>query len=141
MVNVISNQLTTLTASSGPEKAKPPVKVDLPVVVEARQEIAADRPVYPPAETDSSQGPKSKASDHESVSVEDVARAVAEINLHFQNLQRDLKFSVDRNSGHQVITVLDSKTKEVIRQIPAEEVQALARMLQGDMGSLIKTEA
>lgn len=141
MVNMISNQLATLTGSPAPEKPKQPVNVDLPVVTEVRQQAAAENTVNTPAANGSSVAGKGQASGKEAVSSEDLAKVLEEITQHFQNLERDLKFSVDQQSGRQVITVLDSKTKEVIRQIPSEEVQALARMLKGGIGGLIKTEA
>lgn len=53
--------------------------------------------------------------------------AVAQINEYVQNNQRTLEFSVDEESGRDVVRVLDRQTDEVIRQIPSEEVLAIAR--------------
>ncbi len=53
--------------------------------------------------------------------------AVQQMNTYVQNIQRDLQFSVDEESGRNVVKVIDSKSKEVIRQIPSEEVLVLAR--------------
>jgi flagellar protein FlaG len=55
--------------------------------------------------------------------------AVSQINDYVQNLQRDLKFTVDEATGKDVVTVIDSESKEVIRQLPSEEALALARRL------------
>jgi flagellar protein FlaG len=44
--------------------------------------------------------------------------------------ERSLSFRVDEASGRTVITVLDATTQEVVRQIPSEEVLALARALE-----------
>ena len=41
--------------------------------------------------------------------------------------ERSLRFRVDEASGRTVITVLDATTHEVVRQIPSEELLALAR--------------
>jgi len=57
-------------------------------------------------------------------------KAVSDISSYVQNLQRDLQFRVDSDLGRMVISVVDSKTKEVIRQIPNEEVLARARFLE-----------
>ena len=59
----------------------------------------------------------------------DLKAAVSELSAHVQNWQRDLKFSVDKDLGRTVVMVVDSQTHEVIRQIPAEEVLAMARFL------------
>ena len=57
-----------------------------------------------------------------------------------QSIQRDLKFSVDDVSGDTVITVLDSETEEVVRQIPSEEAIALAKNLESIKGVLFSAE-
>ncbi|MGD8644782.1 MAG: flagellar protein FlaG [Chromatiales bacterium] len=49
-----------------------------------------------------------------------------------------MEFSVDEASKRTVIRVMDSQTKEVIRQIPAETVLAMARMIQLDEVDAIK---
>jgi len=58
--------------------------------------------------------------------------AVTKMNEHVQSLQRNLQFSVDDESGLSVVTVMDRETEEVIRQIPSEEMLALARRFAAD---------
>jgi flagellar protein FlaG len=61
-----------------------------------------------------------------------------------QNLQRELQFSVDDQTGRTVIKVLDSETDTVIRQIPPEEILDLARKLKDqddDKGKLLQVQA
>ncbi len=60
----------------------------------------------------------------------ELAKAVSELNDHVQNIQRDLQFGIDEVTGRTVIEIIDSDSKEVIRQIPPEEVLALARTLE-----------
>lgn len=67
----------------------------------------------------------------------DLERAVSKLNDYVQNVQRALQFSVDEDSGRTIITVLDSETKEVIRQIPPEEVLNLARTLHKGKGVIL----
>lgn len=55
--------------------------------------------------------------------------AVAQMNDFVQNEQRTIRFSVDEQSGRDVVTVLDLETEEVIRQIPIEEVLVFVRNL------------
>lgn len=61
---------------------------------------------------------------------EELDRAVADISQLVQSSQRNLNFSVDEGSGKTVVKVIDSQSDEVIRQIPSEEVVALARRLR-----------
>ena len=53
-----------------------------------------------------------------------------------------LEFSIDKESGESVVKVLDRSTKEVIRQIPSEEMLQIARGLERyKEGLLIDSQA
>ena len=52
-----------------------------------------------------------------------------------------LNFSVDQESKTTVVKVIDQSTKEVIRQIPSEEMLALAKALDTMKGLLIQQKA
>lgn len=60
----------------------------------------------------------------ESSSISMVTDTVNRLNETVQSIERDLQFQVDDTSGDTIITVLDTKTNEVIRQIPTEDVLA-----------------
>ena len=61
---------------------------------------------------------------------QELQKAVSDINSYVQNLQRDLQFRVDSDLGRTIISVVDSETKEVIRQIPSEDAIERARFLE-----------
>ena len=50
---------------------------------------------------------------------EQVKAAVEHVNKFVQTLSNDLKFTVDEETGIQVVKVVDTKTKDVIRQFPS----------------------
>ncbi len=64
-------------------------------------------------------------------------QVLLDLTEHVQNLQRSLQFSVDDESGETVVRVVDSETKEVIRQIPSEELLAIANRLRSAAGVLV----
>ena len=68
-----------------------------------------------------------------------VESAVSQISDFVQNFQRDLQFSIDKDSDRLVVKVVDSETQEVIRQIPSEETLRIAENLDS-AGSLIFRE-
>lgn len=72
--------------------------------------------------------------------VVDVDRAIARLNELMSGNRRSLRFQVDHDSGRTVITVINPKTKEVIRQIPPEELLNITRSLE-ELGSLIDARA
>ena len=60
---------------------------------------------------------------------DDLKQAVSKLNDYVQNVQRNLQFSIDKESGATVVKVIDSKSEKIIRQIPTEETLRLARSL------------
>jgi flagellar protein FlaG len=60
----------------------------------------------------------------------EVLKAVEEINKHVQVVPRELQFSIDDSSGRMIVQVIDTETDEVVNQIPAEELLAIARHLR-----------
>ena len=76
-----------------------------------------------------SAGVQSLPQEKDSADQEQLQQAVQEINSVVQNLQRDLQFKVDTESGMTVISVIDSETKEVIRQLPPEDVLERAKRM------------
>lgn len=68
-------------------------------------------------------------------------KAVKQLNDYVQNLQRDLQFSIDKGSGRTIIKVIDSETKEIIRQFPSEEILKAAQHIQDGNGLIIHAKA
>ena len=52
-----------------------------------------------------------------------------------------VEFSLDADSGRIVVKIIDSATQEVVRQIPMEEMLALAKALDKFQGLLLHTKA
>ncbi len=72
---------------------------------------------------------------------EALGETVSRLNEAVQVVKRDLRFRVDDDSGRTIITVLDSETEEVIRQIPPEQVLTLAKNIESLKGLLFTAEA
>lgn len=83
----------------------------------------------PPAER--SQSPSRK-------SVED---AVERVSKFVSQTANDISFSVDLDSGVDVVKIIDRGTREVIRQIPSEEMIALAQALDKLQGLFVRDKA
>ena len=63
------------------------------------------------------------------VTKEDLEKAVSHLKDYVQSMKRDMDFSVDDQTGRFVVKVFDSETRELIRQIPSEEMLAISRHL------------
>lgn len=71
----------------------------------------------------------------------DLSEVTAQIEKFMNSMQRGLAFSIDEKSGNQVVSVLDKRSGEVIRQIPSEDMLVIARqMADKAAGILLKTE-
>lgn len=74
------------------------------------------------------------------VDTSQLSAAVSKLNDYVQSVQRDLSFSVDKDTGQTVVKVYDAKTQEVIRQIPAEETLRLAASIDKQVSQLFIKE-
>ncbi|MCG5528804.1 MULTISPECIES: flagellar protein FlaG [Halorhodospira] len=99
----------------------------------------------PAAETEErSRVPLSELEPLEHFKAEDpqaLARAVERMEQFMQRVGRDLEFRVDDNTGKTVVTVYVRGTDDVVRQIPPEEMLAIAARMREVQGLLFNGEA
>lgn len=93
-----------------------------------------------PQPTSAPQAPRGTAAATPSASTprpEQVQQAVEQIQSVVAPVAQNLLFSIDKSTGKTVVRIVDSETKEVVRQIPTEEVLSIARALDRLQGLLI----
>ena len=66
----------------------------------------------------------------EKVSMEEIQVAASDLSDYLSSVSRALSISVDSDLNRPIVTVLDSETEEVVRQIPAEELVQIAKFLR-----------
>ena len=69
---------------------------------------------------------------------EQVAEAIATANKALQSISSSVEFSLDSSTGKTVIRIVDSGNQQVIRQIPSEEMLAIARAVDRLQGLLLR---
>ena len=67
--------------------------------------------------------------------------AVKTVNDFVMTVNNSLQFSIDDDTGVTVVKVIDSATKEVIKQIPSKEMLELAKALDSIKGLLVHQKA
>ena len=72
---------------------------------------------------------------------QDVEAATKKVQSFVEAKTSELQFSVDDTSGMAVVKVFDKSTKELIRQIPSQEVLDMAVALERIQGLLLKQKA
>lgn len=74
------------------------------------------------------------------------AVAIEQVNSRLQVTGSELRFEVDKGTGHRVFKLVNPSSGEVLLQVPSEEVLAMARNLQslerqqGSSGVLLNKE-
>ena len=97
-----------------------------PAPVTPAQRATLDNPVFAPAQP---------------VTQEAVAAAVQSANAYVQSVSSSLQFSLDQDTGHTVVKMIDTQTEEVLRQFPSEEMLAISKSIDRMQGLLINREA
>ncbi|MCU7921797.1 MAG: flagellar protein FlaG [Candidatus Thiodiazotropha sp. (ex Dulcina madagascariensis)] len=105
-------------------RESPRVKNSQPVA--PKQGVAQVLPIRQVRASGSTQATQSTAS----VSKQEVEAAVDQMKDFAQVMSRQLQFDVDDESGRTVVRVIDKDSGDVIRQIPSDEVLALARHMR-----------
>lgn len=70
-----------------------------------------------------------------------VKEAVNAIQRHIGKSSTNVTFALDESSGRTIVSVVDTETREVIRQMPTEEVLQIARALGRLQGMLFNGQA
>jgi len=83
----------------------------------------------PPAEVARTANVKSENSE----SLQELEASVRNINDLAQNSQRSIHFSVAEKTGDTIIQVFNSKTDELIREIPSQELQKVAEAIEAQL--------
>ena len=82
--------------------------------------------------------------------VEDVSGRDTPINLdqlvidkngYVQTVKRELRVSVDHRTGDTIVSVIDGQSRNVVRQIPQNEILAVERLITAPAGMLFRAHA
>lgn len=73
--------------------------------------------------------------------LEVIQRAAETVSQFIETVSRDLHVAYDDSIDMPIFTVVDSETDEVIRQIPSEDLVAIARFLESQGVGVLGTEA
>lgn len=77
----------------------------------------------------------------EAVNPSSLKQATEKLNQAMKMMASNLQFTVDEETGINIVKVVDTDTKEVIRQFPSEEVLAIAKAFDQLQGLLVRDKA
>jgi flagellar protein FlaG len=82
----------------------------------------------------------SEASNTQTMTPKQLEKVAQQLQDFMGEMNRSLEFLVDKDSGRDVIKVLDKSTGDLVKQYPSEEVLGIISKLSDATGSLIDTE-
>ncbi|HTT10241.1 MAG TPA: flagellar protein FlaG [Burkholderiaceae bacterium] len=102
----------------------------------ARQTARRDARSAPPAPG------QQPSADHETQAT-DAGKAVAAANEQLKQIDSELSFQLDNETGIVVVKLIDRNTREVLRQVPSKEALAIAQAITqgGGPGKIVKVQA
>ena len=125
---VSTNQQSPSAAVSGNE--------DGTQVIAPTQPIRPEQPIAEKGEPSPSEQqsiPKTEKPSPKEEPVKKIETAVKQLNEFMNSMKRDLEFEFNEDEGRTIITVRDSVTQEIVRQLPPESAVKLAEVLQDPM--------
>ena len=84
---------------------------------------------------------KAVAAVKEAVNPTSLKQATDQLNQAIKLMANNLQFTIDEETGIDVVKVVDTDTKEVIRQFPSEEILAIAKAIDQLQGLLVRDKA
>ncbi|MFN0162075.1 MAG: flagellar protein FlaG [Burkholderiales bacterium] len=99
---------------------------------------AAPNPPHAAARAASRAPPATAAGSEASAADRDVPEAVNAANRALAMESTRLRFDIDSSNDRMIVRIVDGETGQVLRQMPSEEMLALARRLDRIQGMLLR---
>ncbi|MBI2307781.1 MAG: flagellar protein FlaG [Rhodocyclales bacterium] len=128
----------SISSVGGPQ---PGATIAPPPIAAQPGKIAGNETPPTAAQTPVAVAPVAKVYESARSSAEEVESAVKKVQNFVSAKAADIQFSIDEDIGVTVVKVVDRGTKEVIRQIPSEEMLEIAKALDKLQGLLVKQQA
>lgn len=112
-----------------------------PAVSAATQTVQAVQALDKTAANSAAMTEKKAEQTAQELTAEQLADMAEQMDKFVGSFTHELKFRVDEDSGRNVVTVIDSKSGDTIRQIPTEELLDVIARLADASGGLIDIKA
>lgn len=83
---------------------------------------------------------KAQLEQNNTISREEIERYIQQILKDASILNRDLRYSINRETDKVIVKVVDRTTEKVIKEIPPEALQRLQAALKKQLGLIIDEE-
>lgn len=88
-----------------------------------------------------SKNPEKETPDQPTLNREELQGIATELTKFMQSLSTDLQFSIHEKSGRMLVRVVDSRTDEVLKEFPPEELLDTIGAIREYVGALLDRKA
>mgnify|MGYP000212253429 CR=1 FL=1 len=134
-INTINTNSQSGTELSNDKSEQPVISTK---AIESKENIAFVDKVKLAEKAEKSKESEDKPSDV--MTPKQLEKVAQQLQDFMGEMNRSLEFLVDKDSGRDVIKVLDRGTGDLVKQYPSEEVLTLISKLSDATGNLIDTE-
>jgi flagellar protein FlaG len=110
------------------------VTTDMEVKAQRAQQKRAEVPA-PAAEKPAE--PVRQAPAAPPVEVHKIESVTKQIDSFLRSMNKSLQFRLDESTGRMIVSICDSETGEVIRQVPGEEALRIAQSLESRLSGML----
>jgi flagellar protein FlaG len=71
------------------------------------------------------------------VEIHKIESVTRQIDSFLRSMNRSLQFRLDESTGRMIVSITDSETGEVIRQVPGDEALRIAQNLQSRLSGML----
>ncbi len=130
MTNDMSITLNALPAKGSGKEARRAAESQPAAPPQGIAPVSGKPPVAEAARSEKSSSAALASVPKEELAKEQLLGAVSQMQDFAQMLNRELQFDVDEDLGRTVVRVLDKESGDLIRQIPSDEILALAKQMK-----------
>jgi flagellar protein FlaG len=113
---------------------------DITMDMEVRAIRAAVKPASTP-QREAAAEPARQTPAAPPVEVHKIESVTRQIDSFLRSINRSLQFRLDESTGRMVVSILDSETGEVIRQVPGDEALRIAQDIETRLSGMLDETA
>jgi flagellar protein FlaG len=89
------------------------------------------------AQVESAQAVERQSVAAQPVELHKIESVTRQIDTYLRSMNRSLQFRLDEGTGQMVVTLRDSETGEVIRQVPGEDALRIAQRIENGLSMML----
>ena len=105
--------------------------------IESKAQRAKARADAPAAAVGKAADPARQTPAAPPVEIRKIESVTRQIDSFLRNMNKSLQFRVDESTGQMIVSICDSETGEVLRQVPGEEALRIAQNIESRLSGLL----